>query len=349
MKVLIVDDNEMNVNLLRNLMVKFQNCETVCFTDSKLAVAWCEENDPDLLLVDYMMPNPNGLEVIQKVRSMVGKKDTPIVMITAVNEKEVRYKALDAGANDFLTKPIDTAELTARVRNMLELRKSQVNMANRAQWLQEEVQKATREIVDREREVVVRLTRAAEHRDPGTGSHIIRMAHYCRILAKYCGFAEEEQDMIMEAAAMHDIGKMGLADSILLKPASLSVEEYETMKTHTLMGYEILNGSNSKLLKMAAEIALYHHEKFDGTGYPKGLKDYDIPLYARICALSDVFDALMSRRPYKDAWTLEETVKEIDGRMGTHFDPDLVKKFKSALPELLEVKKLHDERDASML
>lgn len=340
MKVLIVDDHEMNVNLLKNLMVaKFPDCETYGYTESAEALLWCEENDPDLVLVDYMMPSPNGLEFIERFRKLPGKPDIPVVMITAVNEKDVRLKAIELGANDFINKPIDTAELTARVRNMLALRKSQKALANRAEWLAEEVRKATAEIVEREREVIIRLTRAAEYRDPETGMHIVRMAHYCKLIAKAIGLSPDEQDLILDASPMHDIGKVGIADFILLKGEHLSTEEFEAMKKHTEMGYEILKGSKSKLLQMAERIALYHHEKFDGTGYPHGIKDYDIPLVARICALSDVFDALMSRRPYKEPWTLDDTLREIDKRIGTHFDPDLVKAFKSVLPEILEVQK----------
>jgi putative two-component system response regulator len=260
-------------------------------------------------------------------------------MITAVNEKDIRLKAIECGANDFINKPIDMAELTARVRNMLALRKSQKALANRAEWLAEEVKKATAEIVEREREVIIRLTRAAEYRDPETGMHIVRMAHYCKLVAKHIGLPQDEQDIILDASPMHDVGKVGIADFILLKGEYLNDEEFDVMKKHTNMGYEILQGSKSKLLQVAATIARYHHEKFDGTGYPEGLKDYDIPLAARICALCDVFDALMSRRPYKEPWTLEDTLREIDRRIGTHFDPDLVKAFKQALPEILEVQK----------
>ncbi len=340
MKVLIIDDHEMNVTLLKNLMAaKVQNCEPVCYTESAEALKWCEGNDPDLVLVDYMMPTPNGLEFIELFRKLPGKQDIPIVMITAVNEKDIRLRAIELGANDFINKPIDMAELTARARNMLALRKSQKALANRAEWLAEEVKKATAEIVEREREIIIRLTRAAEYRDPETGMHIVRMAHYCRLIAKHIGLPPEEQDLILDASPMHDIGKVGIADFILLKGEYLNDEEFEVMKKHTTMGYEILQGSKSKLLQMAATIAKYHHEKFDGTGYPEGIRDYDIPLVARICALCDVFDALMSRRPYKEPWTLEDTLREMDRRVGTHFDPDLVKAFKQALPEILEVQK----------
>ncbi len=340
MKVLIIDDHEMNVTLLKNLMMaKVPDCETVCYTESAQALAWCHENEPDLVLVDYMMPAPNGLEFIESFRTLPGKLDIPVVMITAVNEKEVRLKAIECGANDFINKPIDTAELTARVRNMLALRKSQKAMANKAEWLAEEVRKATAEIVEREREIIIRLTRAAEYRDPETGMHIVRMAHYCKLIAKAIGFSREEQDLVLDASPMHDIGKVGIADFILLKGEHLNDDEFNVMKRHTDMGYEILQGSKSKLLQMAATIAKCHHEKFDGTGYPDGIKDYDIPLVARICALCDVFDALMSRRPYKEPWTLDDTLREIDRRVGTHFDPDLVAAFKRVLPEILEVQK----------
>ena len=234
MKVLIIDDHDMNVTLLKNLMMaKVPDCETFCYTKSAEALIWCEENDPDLVLVDYMMPSPNGLEFIERFRKLAGKGDIPVVMITAVNEKDIRLKAIEFGANDFINKPIDTAELTARVRNMLALRKSQKALSNRAEWLAEEVRKATHEIVEREREVILRLTRAAEYRDPETGMHIVRMAQYCKLIAKAIGLSMDEQDLILDASPMHDIGKVGIADFILLKGEHLSTDEFESMKKHT--------------------------------------------------------------------------------------------------------------------
>lgn len=338
MKVVIIDDNEMNIALLKNLVTKAVHCEPVSFTHSPDALRWCEQEMPDLVLVDYMMPELNGLQFIDKFRHLDGKKDIPIVMITATGEKEIRYKALELGANDFLNKPIDNAEFIARARNMLALRESQKALANRAEWLAEEVRKATAEIVSREREVIFRLTKAAEYRSPETGSHILRMALYSKAIARTLGMNEEEQDLILTSAPMHDIGKVGTPDYVLLKTEALTDYEYEIMKEHTVMGYEILQGSKSPLLQKAAEIALAHHEKYDGSGYPKGLKGEEIPLSAQICSICDVFDALTSPRSYKRAWTADEALAEIEKRSGTHFDPGLVRIFKKTLPDILSIK-----------
>ncbi len=345
MKVLIIDDNEINVTILRNLILKV-SAEPVCYTDSSKALEWCQSTPPDLVLVDYMMPTPDGIEFITAFRTLPGYKDIPVVMVTAAGEKDVRYKALEVGATDFLTKPIDNVELMARVRNLLELRKSQKALANHAEWLAEEVRKATRELVARERELIFRLTKATEYRSPETGAHIIRMALYCKAIGAKLALSEEEQELLLMAAPMHDIGKVGVPDQILLKESGLTESEYDEMKEHTIMGYEILQGSNSRLIQVAAEIALSHHEKYDGTGYPNGLSGEEIPLFARICSVSDVFDALTTERVYKHAWTLEEAVREIEQRTGVDFDPTIVGAFREAIPDILKIYKRYSDKAA---
>ncbi len=339
MKILIIDDNEMNVALLKNLVVRALHHEPQCFTVSAEALEWARTNEPDLVLVDYMMPKPDGIEWIQAFREMEGKKEIPVVMITAVNEKDIRYKALEAGANDFLNKPVDTTEFLARAKNMLELRKWQKELANRAEWLASEVRKATAEILAREREIILHLTKAAEYRSPETGSHIVRVALFSKAIAKQLGLSEAEQELILNAAPMHDIGKVGTPDQVLLKQDKLDGEEYEIMKEHTIMGFEILQSSESKLLQMAAQIALTHHEKYDGSGYPRGLKGDEIPLIARICSLCDIFDALTTERIYKPAWSVAQAMEEIDRLSGTTLDPKIVAAFKAAMPEVLEIMK----------
>lgn len=325
--VLIVDDNQTNLVLFKHLVLKLGDLEVTTQDDPVKAIAWCAENTPDLILLDYMMPDMDGLEFIQRFRAMPGHADIPLVMVTADIESDVRNKALALGAHDFLTKPVDKTELTARVRNLLNLRRSQVQLANRAQWLTQEVKKATYEILAREKEAILRLSRAAEYRDPETGAHILRMSHYTRMIAANLGLPVAEQELLLDAAPMHDIGKVGTPDQILLKPGKLSPDEFEIMKQHAQIGYEILRDSVSPLLRAAATIALTHHEKFDGSGYPRGLAGQEIPLHGRIVAVADVFDALTSSRPYKLAWEFDRAVEFLKDASGKHFDPACVDAF----------------------
>ncbi len=321
MNVVIVDDTQINVTLMQALVNRIDGCKPISFTDSAAGLAWCLTNQPDLVIVDYMMPAPDGIEFIQRLRAEPGKAELPILMVTADHEKEVRYRALETGANDFLTKPVDRIEFTSRVKNMLAIRKSHLALTDRAAWLAEEVGKATAEIREREREAVFRLARAAEFRDPETGAHIQRMAHYSKLIAAQLGLDQAQQDLILEAAPMHDVGKLGTPDMILLKPGKLTPEEFAVMKQHASIGWEILKGSAAPTLQVAAEIAYTHHEKYDGSGYPRGLAGEQIPLFGRIVALADVFDALTSARPYKAAWELDKALAFIVEGRGTHFDP----------------------------
>ncbi|PWB59073.1 MAG: two-component system response regulator [Nitrosomonadales bacterium] len=337
-KIVIIDDTQINLTLMSHLVQKLGGCEPLCFSESAKALEWCRLNDPDLIIVDYMMPAPDGLEFTQLFRTLPGKADIPLLMVTANDHLEVRYRALELGANDFLTKPIDKTELLGRVKNMLSLRNSQKKLADHAEWLASEVRTATEEILAREREIVFRLSRAAEYRDPETGAHILRMAHYSKHIAQNMGLSQSDQDLILEAAPMHDIGKVGIADGILLKPGRLSPEEFVIMKRHTQIGHDILTGSASYTLQTGAMIALTHHEKFDGTGYPNSLSGEGIPLFGRIVAVADVFDALTSERPYKPAWELERAVALIRDGSGSHFDPDCVEAFFMCWENILEIR-----------
>ena len=338
-KVAIVDDAELNLKLFKQLMKKFENCELFCFQDSAEGLAWCIQNAPDLIIVDYMMPAPDGLEFISRFRAEApGGKDIPILMITANDQKEIRYKTLSAGVNDFLTKPVDISEFTARIKNMLALRESQKNLADRATWLAGEVDKATMLIRAREKEIILRLSKATDYRDPETGAHILRMAHYARHIAINLGLPQNDQELVLEAAPMHDIGKVGIPDHILLKPGKYEPDEFEIMKQHSRIGYEILAGSSAAVLQAGAEIALSHHEKFDGTGYPEGLCEEAIPLFGRIAAVADVFDALTSVRPYKLAWEIERAVKLLRDQAGRHFDGACVDAFLANWENVLNIK-----------
>ena len=342
-QVLIIDDTEINLILFGALVKKLDECTAVTFADSQLALEWVGAHVPDLVIVDYMMPVLDGLEFIRLFRAIPGRETVPVLMITANDQKEIRYRALDLGANDFLTKPVDKVEFLARAKNMLSLNLARKQLADHASWLSGEVRKATREIAERERETVFRLSKAAEYRDPETGAHILRMAHFSKLIARELGLSVEDQQLLLEAAPMHDIGKVGIADKILLKPGRLEPEEFEIMKQHAIFGYELLKGSSSKVLQAGAEIARGHHEKFDGTGYPYGLKGDAIPIFSRIVAVADVFDALTSERPYKKAWGTDEALAFIRSGAGTHFDAACVDAFLRVWDEVLEIRNRHQD------
>jgi response regulator RpfG family c-di-GMP phosphodiesterase len=337
-KAVLIDDSTVNVTLLRVLARQIAGCETVEFTDPHVALQWCQNNDHDLVVLDYMMPGLDGLALIKALRSSTRCLDVPILMLTASHDDEVRYEALNRGANDFLTKPVDRLEFLARVRNLLALRRAQRELAERADRLQAEVDRATKEVIDRENDTIFRLSRAAEYRDPETGAHVLRMAHYSRLIAQRLGLPDVFQDLLFHAAPMHDIGKVGTPDNILLKPGKLTPEEMVVMRQHAEMGHEILRDSPSPVLQMAAIIALSHHERYDGTGYPNALLGQDIPLAGRIVAVADVFDALTSERPYKKAWPIEEAVSYMRDQSGKHFDPGCVEAFFRDMSDILRIR-----------
>jgi len=258
-------------------------------------------------------------------------------MVTADHERATRYSALDAGVTDFLTKPIDSREFRLRVRNMLAIQRSRKIIVDRAAWLEQEVAKRTEKIVARELEMIMRLARAAEFRDPETGAHIQRMAHFSQLIAAGLGLEAAECDLILKAAPMHDVGKIAIPDHILLKPGKLTTAEFDLMKRHAEYGYEIMRDGHSALLDMAAIIAWSHHEKYDGSGYPRALAGEDIPLHGRIVAVADVFDALTSSRPYKPAWPLEQAFEFLRNGSGTHFDPACIDIFLDRADSILEI------------
>lgn len=340
MNITIIEDTPVNLVLMQSLIRKLdEDLECTTFSDPRLGLEWTQEHNPDLIIVDYMMPELDGLEFIRRCRATPNLQDNPILMVTAAAEKEVRYAALEAGATDFLTKPIDRNEFNPRVRNMLRLRASMSAVADRATELTSIVEEALREVHLRERETVLRLARAAEFRDPETGSHISRMAHYAALIARQAGMPEQSINTLLLAAPMHDVGKMGTPDHILLKPGRLDADELEIMRQHAVIGYEILKNSSSPVLQMAAEIALNHHEKFDGSGYPHGKSGHNIPISGRIVAVADVFDALTSDRPYKTAWPLEKAREYLLEGKGSHFDPECVDHFLAGWDEVLEIRK----------
>ena len=327
-RVVIVDDRSTARSLLEGLARTLEPGIVVeSYADPLDALAQIQLTTPDLIITDYRMPGMDGIEFTRRIRAERRLADVPIIIVTVVEDRQVRYQALENGATDFLTRPIDPQECRARCLNLLALRRSQKMVSDRAQWLEEQVMQATREVRTRERETLMKLAKAGEYRDEETGNHIVRMAKYARLIAEELKLTAMECDEIEAASPMHDIGKIGIPDLILLKPGRHTPDEQDIMRRHPLIGHGILTGSPSRYLQMGAVIALGHHEKFDGSGYPQGLAGEDIPLPARIVAVADVFDALTSNRPYKRAWSFQDALNYIQTESGKHFDPACVRAF----------------------
>ena len=301
------------------------------------AVVWATRHVSDLVLVDYMMPDMDGIEFVKRLRALPGYEHVPIVMVTVHDDRKVRYAALDAGITDFLSKPVDARECLARCRNLLTLRRQQLALEDRRRLLEHMVEDATREVREREKETLLRLARAGEFRDEETGYHLIRMSRYSRLIANALALELDEVETVELAAPLHDIGKIGIPDQILLKPDKLDALEWDVMRRHPVIGHEILKGSASKYVRMGALIALGHHEKYDGSGYPNGLVGDHIPLCARVVAIADVYDALTSVRPYKSAWTSERAFEYVAAQAGRHFDPRLADAFAGLKKEVLQI------------
>lgn len=328
--VLIIDDEFTSRVILERIVKNIhQDIVVTSFADPIPAMVWVSKNLPDLILVDYLMDGMSGLEVVTKIRRSPHLEDVPVVMVTVADKKDIRYQVLDAGATDFLSKPIDPYECRVRCRNLLSMRLHEKIVLSRAQSLEKAVIEATQQIREREQETLNRLAKAGEFRDSDTGNHVLRMAKFARLIAEGLGLPQERCELIEIAAPMHDIGKIGIPDNILLKPGKLMPDEFKQMQSHPMIGYNMLHSSKSMFIALAAEISLGHHEKFDGGGYPKGLSGKDIPLESRIVAVADVYDALTSVRPYKQAWTNDRALEYIVTHAGTHFDPDCVDSFVS--------------------
>jgi len=346
--IMIVDDQSTGRRLIGELMRNIdRDVRVVDFGGAEQALAWAEDEVCDLVLTDYKMPGIDGVEFTRRLRRLPGYHEVPLVMITIVEDKAICYEALDAGATDFLTKPVDHVECLARCRNLLTLRRQQKIIADRAAWLEQQVQLATRQILSRERETLLRLARAGEHRDEDTGNHVLRVAQFSRLIAEGLGLPEAECEIIECAAPMHDIGKVGISDTILLKNGRHTPEEREVMKRHSLIGYEILKDSPSKYLQSGAIVALNHHERFDGGGYPRGLAGDAIPQIARVVAVADVYDALTCVRPYKEAWPSERAFELLASERGRHFDPGCLDLFLGNEAKVIEIQtRLADELPA---
>ena len=357
-RILVVDDEPANVRLLERLLVRagYGNVRTA--TNPIEVPDLYEAYAPDLVLLDLHMPEMDGFGVMEALSTRVPPGHyVPILVLTADASASAKQRALRGGAKDFLAKPFDTAEVLARVANLLETRSLYVRLRAYNEQLEAKVQERTSALWDTvaeleratldlrlaQEETIHSLSLAAEYRDDETSRHIERMSRYCSIIAGALGIDEEERETIRLASKMHDIGKIGIPDSILLKPGKLTPEEFDTMKAHAQIGFEILSGATSTLASTAAVIAWTHHEKVDGSGYPRGLTLDDIPIEGRIAAVADVFDALTTNRVYRKAYTLLESLEILKQSRGGHFDPQILDVFLDRIDEVLVLKQELDE------
>lgn len=324
----MVDDQLPNVRLLERHLQQAQCTHIKTTTDPLCVVDLVRAFKPDLILLDLMMPELDGFAVMEQLRDIV-PHDTylPILILTADISPETKRRALGAGARDFLTKPFDATEALLRMQNLLETRSLHLQLKDQNHLLEERVAQRTAQLQESQFEVLQRLARAAEYRDDDTGQHTNRVGRFAAEIARRLGMNSIEVELLQAAAPLHDVGKIGVADSILLKPGRLTPEEFAIMKTHALIGGNLLSGGQSDLVQLAELIARSHHERWDGSGYPQGLQGEDIPLCGRIVSLADVFDALTHERPYKQAWSYEEARAEIQNQSGRQFDPQLVAIF----------------------
>jgi putative two-component system response regulator len=327
-KILVVDDNAANLELVEVMLGFAGYSNVLCISDPLAVRPIVREFGPDLIMLDLHMPGKHGLEVLAEVRELCGPDDfLPILVFTADGFPETRNSALAAGANDFLTKPGDFSEISLRVANFLAARHMYLRTRDQNRILEEMVAERTAELEESRLEILQKLAWTAEYRDDDTGEHTFRVAQLAAEIAKQLGMCAETTDRIRLATPLHDLGKVGIPDSTLLKPSKLTPEERELIKLHVEIGSRILADSKSPLLQTAETIARCHHERWDGTGYPDGLAREDIPLEARIVAVADVYDALINERPYKKAWSVEDAIREVRSLAGSWFDPDVIEAF----------------------
>ncbi|MCH8156463.1 MAG: response regulator [Nitrospinae bacterium] len=349
-RILIVDDQKTNRDVLKYQILSLEH--TPILAENGLsALAQINKHPPDLILLDITMPEMDGFQVLEKVKSDKILSHIPVIMISALDEMTNIVRCIELGAVDYLVKPFNPTLLKARIDSALGAKRMRDQEDNYRKQIEEynlkledRVRERTQEVESTRLEIIQRLGRAAEYRDNETGMHVIRMSHFSATIGRAAGLTKEECEMLLNASPLHDLGKIGVPDHILLKPGKLDDDEWKIMKTHPGIGGKILSKSNSDLLKMAETIALVHQEKWDGSGYPKGLKGEEIPFFGRIVAIADVFDALTTERPYKKAWPVEKAVALIEEESGKHFDPQLVPIFKNILPEILEIKEKFAEK-----
>ncbi|PLA73456.1 two-component system response regulator [Hydrogenovibrio sp. SC-1] len=327
--ILAVDDTPENLDILKGLLAEEYIFKAAI--NGEVAMKIAENQHVDLILLDVMMPGKDGYEVCREIKSNPKTKSIPVIFVTANKEQEDEAMGFRLGAVDYITKPVNPVILRARIRTHLAF-------YDQRRTLDIKVKERTEELNQTRLEVIQRLGRAAEYRDDDTGQHTIRVAKYTKVLARAYGLDESYSELISQASPMHDVGKIGISDNILLKPGKLTADEFHFVKKHSEIGSELLSGSEYPLMKTAQIIARHHHEKWDGTGYPDGLKGEEIPIEARIVAVSDVFDALSSSRPYKQAWPMEKIVTFFNEQSGLHFDPELVEVFHKVFPEFLKIR-----------
>lgn len=349
-RILVVDDEYDNLYLIHDMLVP-QGYEVSLASAGEDALEIARTEFLDGVLLDINMPGMDGFEVLEKLKTDDSTRFVPVVMVTGQGDIAHRIKALELGADDFLTKPVDCMELSARVRSLVKVKAYHDHLVNHQRELEKEVDKRTSELrlaTEKLREAhtnlkhasldtIYYLSRAAEYKDEDTGEHIRRMSNYAAAIARQMGLAGDVVEGILYAAPMHDIGKIGIPDRVLLKPGRLNAEEWNIMKQHTIIGAKILEGGKTSFIRLASVIAITHHERWDGSGYPHGLRGKQIPLVGRITALADVFDALTSRRPYKEAFSVKESFRIIESDRGLHFDPVVVDAFMSIKDGVLKI------------
>jgi len=333
--ILVVDDIATNIDLLSSILRPDYKVKAAVNGKKALKIA-SENPKPDMILLDIMMPDMDGFEVCALLKDNPATAMIPIIFVTARGDSVDEQKGFELGAVDYITKPVKPPVVKARVR-------AQLALYDQNQELERKVKQRTEQLLQTQLAIVRRLGRAAEFKDNETGMHVIRMSYYARFIAAALNISDEWTDLVANAAPMHDIGKIGIPDRILMKEGKLDADEWRIMKKHSEYGAEIIGNDPLELMRLAKEIALTHHEKWDGSGYPNGLEGTEIPLSGRIVAIADVFDALTSIRPYKPAWPVEQAIKYIDENSDSHFDPALVATFHECLPQILEIKEQYSE------
>lgn len=361
-RIMIIDDESLNVMTFRQHLKQAGYSEFITTSNAKEALGLVRKETPDVVLLDINMPDVNGLDILRVMGLDPSLQHIPVLVLTAATDPEIRAKALDLGASDFLNKPIEPNELLPRVRNAIILKQHFDMVAGETSRLEQQVERRTRQLEATRQQLILSLARAAEHRDNDTGNHVLRVGRYTAIIAEELGYPEKRLSMLEQAAQLHDVGKIGIPDSILFKPGKLDPDEYELikkhcalgkqiiepisekdwsiLKTHTRRGESLLHVRSSPLLMLAARIAQTHHEKWDGSGYPLGLSGTDIPLEGRIVAVADVFDALSSARPYKQPFSREQCFEILETGRGKHFDPQILDAFFARADEIIETQLL---------
>ena len=340
-KILVADDQKLHSYFLERVLHQEGYKNIRCATEPAKVIAAITEFKPDLIVLDLIMPQVDGFQIMEQLIPFRQGHYLPILALSEDKGVDIRLKALQSGATDFLNKPYENIEILFRIRNMIEMRIMHMEVEDQNRALESKVAERTKDVRENQLDIIRRLAQAAEFRDNDTGLHIIRMSQYCAALAKALGLSETQCELVLTSSPLHDVGKIGIPDSILLKAGPLTAEEFEIMKTHTTIGAQLLAGSKSPLMKMAQSIALTHHEKWDGNGYPHRLKGEDIPFVGQICSVCDVFDALTSERPYKKAWTVEAAIETMQKDKGKHFNPQILDRFVEILPEILAIKTKH--------